>query len=57
MGQCYVDLDIVRTEEWTKEVVQYGWEADPMNSTDSRKFLERQHEELKAVLGELGLAK
>ena len=48
---------IVRTEEWTKEVAQYGWEADYMNSADSRKFLEHQNEELKTVLGELGLAK
>ena len=48
---------IVRTEEWTKDVAQYGWENDYMNSADSRKFLERQHEELKAILGELGLAK
>ena len=48
---------VVRTDEWTKEVAQYGWEADYMNSAESRKFLERQHEELKAILGELGLAK
>jgi putative tricarboxylic transport membrane protein len=48
---------IVRTDEWTKEVAQYGWEAEYLNSADSRKFLERQHEELKAILGELGLAK
>ena len=48
---------IVRTDEWTKEVAQYGWENDYMNSADSRKFLERQHEELKGILGELGLAK
>jgi putative tricarboxylic transport membrane protein len=47
---------IVRTEEWAKEVAQYGWEADYMNSTDSRRFLERQNEELKMMLGELGLA-
>jgi putative tricarboxylic transport membrane protein len=48
---------VVRTDEWTKEVAQFGWEADYMNSAESRKFLERQHEELKALLGELGLAK
>ena len=28
-----------------------------MNSADSRKFLERQNEELKGLLAELGLAK
>ena len=48
---------VVRTDEWTKEVAQYGWENDYMNSAESRKFLERQHEELKAILGDLGLAK
>ena len=48
---------IVHTDEWSKEVAQYGWEADYMNSADSRRFLERQHDELRAVLGELGLAK
>ena len=48
---------IVRSDEWTKEVAQYGWESEYMNSAESRKFLERQHEELKGILGELGLAK
>ncbi len=48
---------LVRTEEWTREVAQNGWESEYLNSADSRKFLERQHEELKALLGELGLAK
>ena len=47
----------VRTEEWVKEVEKNGWEPDYMNSTDSRKFLERQNEELKALLAELGLSK
>ncbi len=48
---------IVHTEEWTKEVAQLGWEAEYLNSAESRKFLERQHEELKVLLGELGLAR
>lgn len=48
---------LVRGEEWIREVAQYGWEADYLNSADSRKFLERQNEQLKALLGELGLAK
>ena len=48
---------VVRTDEWTQEVAQYGWEAEYLNSAESRKFLERQHEELKVLLGELGLAK
>jgi putative tricarboxylic transport membrane protein len=47
----------VRTEEWIKEVEKFGWEPDYKNSTESRKFLERQNEELKALLAELGLSK
>lgn len=48
---------VVRTDEWIREVEQYGWEPDYMNSADSRKFLERQNDELKALLTELGIAK
>ncbi len=48
---------VVRTDEWLREVEQNGWEPDYMNSADSRKFLERQNEELKSLLAELGLAK
>ncbi len=48
---------LVRTDEWIREVAQYGWESEYLNSAESRKFLERQNEELKALLGELGLAK
>jgi putative tricarboxylic transport membrane protein len=48
---------VVRTDEWIREVEQNGWEPDYMNSVDSRKFLERQNEELRGLLAELGLAK
>lgn len=48
---------VVRTDEWTMEVERNGWEPDYMNSADSRKFLERQNEELKSLLAQLGLAK
>ncbi len=48
---------LVRSDDWTKEVAQQGWEAEYLNSADSRRFLERQHEELKVLMGELGLAK
>jgi len=47
----------VRTEEWVREVEKFGWEPDYMNSAESRKFLERQNEELKVLLAELGLSK
>ena len=48
---------VARTDEWIREVEQNGWEPDYMNSADSRKFLERQNDELKALLTELGIAK
>ncbi len=48
---------VVRTPEWLKEVDENGWEPEYMNSAESRKFLERQNEELKGLLAELGLAK
>lgn len=48
---------VVRSEEWLREIEKAGWENDYLNAADSRRFLERQHEELKAVLGELGLAR
>ena len=48
---------VVRTEDWIRSVEELGWEPDYMNSADSRRFLERQNEELKDLLAELGLAK
>lgn len=48
---------VVHTPEWLKEVEEYGWEPEYMNSAESRKFLERQNTELKTLLTELGLAK
>ena len=48
---------VVRTEDWIRSVEELGWEPDYMNSADSRRFLERQNEELKDWLAELGLAK
>ena len=48
---------VVRSDEWLREIAQYGWEPEYMNSADSRRFLERQNEELKVLLAELGLAR
>lgn len=48
---------LVQTEEWIAEVEKHGWQIDHLNSAESRKFLERQNEELKGLLAELGLAK
>lgn len=48
---------VVQSAEWLREVETHGWEADYMASAESRKFLERQNEELKGLLADLGLAK
>lgn len=48
---------IVRSEDWLREVEKRGWEADYLNSAESRRFLERQNEDLKGLLADLGLAK
>ena len=48
---------LVRSEEWLREVHSRGWEPDYLDSSESRRFLERQNEQLKGLLGDLGLAK
>ena len=48
---------IVQTDEWLREVEKRGWEPDYLNSAESRRFLERQNDELKSLLADLGLAK
>ena len=47
---------IVHTEEWLREVERRGWEPDYLDSAESRKFLDRQNEELKGLIADLGLA-
>ena len=41
----------------TGEVEKRGWENDYMNSAASKRFLSAQHEELRVLLADLGLAK
>lgn len=48
---------VVHSDEWLREVEKRGWESDYLNSVESRRFLERQNDELKGLLGDLGLAK
>ena len=44
------------TEEWKAEV-RYGlWDVTYLNSRDSRQFLDREYEQLKRILTDLGLA-
>lgn len=48
---------LVRTDEWKKEVEKNFWVANHQPSKDATKQIERQYQELRAVLVELGLAK
>ncbi len=43
--------------DWRKDLDSNQWENSYMNSRDTRRYLEEQHGELKAVLSEAGLVK
>jgi putative tricarboxylic transport membrane protein len=45
------------SEEWKKELATNFWSADYMRGSDMRAFIQREDGELRAFLGELGLAK
>jgi putative tricarboxylic transport membrane protein len=46
-----------QNEEWKKIIDKYGWENEYMNSTQFRKFLEQEREDLTRELTALGLVK
>lgn len=48
---------LVSTSEWTNLLETNIWEPTFLRSTDSRKFLDSEFQELKAILGSLGLAR
>ena len=48
---------LVKTEEWSRYLASIPAENDYMNSRESAKFIAAQHQQLRAVLEELGLAK
>jgi len=48
---------LAQSEEWRKDTEQQFWNADYLLSADTRKHLDREHELLKAILTDLGLAK
>lgn len=48
---------VVQTEEWRKDLETNLWENTYLNSRDTRKYLDEQYRELRAVLAEIGLAK
>ena len=48
---------VVRTEEWKQDLARYDMEDVYRNSADTARYWKAGHDEVKAVLGELGLAK
>ena len=48
---------VVRSDDWRKDMSANFWESNFMSSTDSRKFLKAQYDEYKSVLTEVGLAR
>lgn len=49
--------NLVRTDEWKRDMEQNFWTDFYMGSEETRKFLEKENATLKAVLTDLGLAK
>ncbi len=45
------------SEEWRKDTEQQMWNADYLLSADTRKHLDRENEQLKVILTDLGLTK
>lgn len=48
---------VVRTEEWKNDLARFEMENVYRNSTDTARYWKAEHDEVKAVLTELGLAK
>jgi putative tricarboxylic transport membrane protein len=48
---------LTQTPEWREELARLLQDPAYLNSRDTRRFLDAQHQELRAVLVELGLAK
>ena len=48
---------LAQSDEWRKDTEQQFWNADYLLSADTRKHLDREHELLKGLLTDLGLAK
>lgn len=52
-----VMLRMTESDEWKKELEANFWSSDYMASAETRKQMERDNVQLRAVLGELGLVK
>jgi len=48
---------VVRTDEWKKELERFDMDNVYRNSADTERYWKAEHDEVKAVLTELGLAK
>ena len=48
---------LVQTEEWKRDLESNLLENTYLNSRDSRKYMDAQYVELRAVLTDLGLVK
>lgn len=50
-------LKLSQSDEWKKELDASNWQSNYRNSQDTARYYEREYAEMKAVLGELGLAR
>ncbi|HXF66505.1 MAG TPA: tripartite tricarboxylate transporter substrate binding protein [Burkholderiales bacterium] len=48
---------MARSEEWKREMERNYWESSFAGAAEAARFLAREYERLRAVLGELGLAR
>lgn len=48
---------LTKSAEWAGVLKRYHWDADYANSADSKRFLDKQFEELKATLANLKVSK
>ena len=46
---------VARSDEWRKDTEQQMWNADYLLSAETRKHLDREYEQLKVILSDLGL--
>ena len=50
-------LRLSQTDEWKKELEANNWQSNYRNNRDTVRYYESEYAEMKAVLGELGLAR
>jgi putative tricarboxylic transport membrane protein len=49
--------ELMKSAEWQTEAEKQNWESDYLNSSDTEKELKSNYESLRAILGDLGMAK